>query len=510
MRRIGIDVGGTNTDAVLLEGTTILRAIKTPTTEDVTSGIKAALAHILKGGIAREAPIGAIMIGTTHFTNAVVERRGIARTAVVRIGLPAAASLPPFIDWPEDLRSKVEGPTFLLRGGNEFDGRPIVPFDCDGMRRAAAEIAASGVDSAAITAVFSPLTDACEAEAAAILADVAPQVSVTLSSALGRIGLIERENATILNSCLHGLARRTVKAFRTAIAESGLSAPLYLTQNDGTVMLAELAERFPVLCFASGPTNSMRGAALLSGVENAIVLDVGGTTTDVGMLQGGFPREANSKVDIGGVRTSFRMPDVVSIALGGGTLVTPAPLRIGPESAGFRITERARVFGGPDLTLTDIGVARGKAEIGDKALVAEIGAELQADAASWVAGKIADMIDRMKTSAADVPVLAVGGGAFLVPDELPGVSQVVKVVNAGVANAVGAAMAQVSGEIDRIFQNRSREEAIAEARAIADERAVAAGAREDSLALLDVEDMPLAYVPGNALRVRVRVVGDAM
>lgn len=510
MRRIGIDVGGTNTDAVLLEGTEILRAIKTPTTEDVTSGIKTALAHILKDDIAREAPIGAIMIGTTHFTNAVVERRGLERIAVIRIGLPAAASLPPFVDWPQDLRSKVEGVTFLLRGGNEFDGRPIVPFDRDGMRRAAEAIVASGVTSAAITAVFSPLTDACEEEAAAILAEAAPHVSVTLSSALGRIGLIERENATILNSCLHGLARRTVNAFRAAIAESGLSAPLYLTQNDGTVMLADLAERFPVLCFASGPTNSMRGAALLSGIENAIVLDVGGTTTDAGMLQGGFPREANSKVDIGGVRTSFRMPDVVSIALGGGTLVTPTPFKIGPESAGFRITERALVFGGPDLTLTDIGVAHGKAEIGDKARVGDIGDELKADATSWIARKITDLIDHMKTSAADVAVLAVGGGAFLIPDQLPGVSKVVKVANAGVANAVGAAMAQVSGEIDRIFQNRSREEAITEARAIADERAIAAGARKDSLTLLDVEDMPLAYIPGNALRVRVRVVGDAL
>lgn len=204
------------------------------------------------------------------------------------------------------------------------------------------------------------------------------------------------------------------------------------------------------------------------------------------------------------------MPDVVSIALGGGTLVTPTPFKIGPESAGFRITERALVFGGPDLTLTDIGVADGQAEIGDKARVGDIGDELKAAAASWIAGKITDLIDHMKTSAADVAVLAVGGGVFLIPDQLPGVSKVVKVAIAGVANAVGAAMAQVSGEIDRIFQNRTREEAITEARAIADERAIAAGARKDSLTLLDVEDMPLAYIPGNALRVRVRVVGDAL
>ena len=129
---------------------------------------------------------------------------------------------------------------------------------------------------------------------------------------LGRIGLLERENATLLNASLKELARTTTHAFVEAIRRSGLEAQLYLTQNDGTVMLAGVAEKFPVFSFASGPTNSMRGGAFLSGLANAVVVDVGGTTTDVGMLTNGFPREANNVVEIGGVRTLFRMPDVVS------------------------------------------------------------------------------------------------------------------------------------------------------------------------------------------------------
>ncbi len=92
-------------------------------------------------------------------------------------------------------------------------------------------------------------------------------------------------------------------AFQTAIAESGLAAPLYITQNDGTVAEAATAARFPVFSFASGPTNSMRGAAWLSGLQDAMVADVGGTTTDVGQLRHGFPREANAVVEVGGVRT---------------------------------------------------------------------------------------------------------------------------------------------------------------------------------------------------------------
>lgn len=508
MKRIGIDVGGTNTDAVLLDGSRILRAIKSPTTADVTSGVRAALAHVLADPDGTTPDVRAVMIGTTHFTNAVIERRGLSKVAVIRIGLPAASSIEPMADWPEDLHRAVAGPVFLLHGGHEFDGRPIVAFDRDGMRRAAEAIRDSGIAAAAITAVFSPLIADCEREAAAILAEVAPDVSVTLSSDLGRIGLIERENATILNSALHGLARRTVAAFRQAITETGLTGPLYLTQNDGTVMRAEEAERFPVLCFASGPTNSMRGAHLLSGLADAVVLDVGGTTTDAGMLQAGFPRQANTQVDIGGVRTFFRMPDVVAIALGGGTVVREAPFTVGPDSVGFRLLEKARIGGGDTLTLTDVGVRLGLLELGDAERRNEIPLDLSEAAQIWIRRRLAELVDRMKTSGADLPVIAVGGGAFLVPDHLPGVSKVIKVENAGVANAVGAAMSQVSGESDRIFYGVPRDEAIAETLRTARAQAVAAGAAPDTLAVLDVDDTPMSYIPGDPLRVRVRVIGD--
>src|SRR5207248_2751652 len=132
-------------------------------------------------------------------------------------------------------------------------------------------------------------------------------------------------------------------------------------------MLAEVAEAYPVYSFASGPTNSMRGAAFLSRLADALVVDVGGTTTDVGALRHGFPREANNVVEVGGVRTLFRMPDLLSLALGGGTLVADGPLRVGPVSVGYQLTERALVFGGRDLTVSDVAVAAGLCDIGDRA-----------------------------------------------------------------------------------------------------------------------------------------------
>jgi len=346
-RRIGIDVGGTNTDAVLLDGTRVVHAVKTPTTADVTTGITTGLRDLL-----REAPasggVSAVMIGTTHFTNAVVQRRDLTRVAAVRIGLPSGASLPPFVDWPADLAALVRAEVLMLEGGHEYDGRPIVPFDERGMREAARRIRAAGLTSVAIASVFSPLNAECEERAAAIVKAECPDVAVTLSHHLGRIGLLERENAALLNAALIDLARRTTRAFTDALQASGLTAPLYLTQNDGTVMLASMAEAFPVYSFASGPTNSMRGAAFLSGLADAIVIDVGGTTTDIGSLRHGFPREANNVVEVGGVRTLFRMPDLLSLGLGGGSLVSADGAAVGPRSVGYRLVEEGRVFGGSD------------------------------------------------------------------------------------------------------------------------------------------------------------------
>jgi N-methylhydantoinase A/oxoprolinase/acetone carboxylase beta subunit len=512
-RRIGIDVGGTNTDAVLLEEDTVAAAVKTPTTADVTTGITRALAALVQ-----QAPgarlAQAVMIGTTHFTNAVVQRRDLGRVAAVRIGLPSGASLPPFVDWPEDLADLVRAEVVMLEGGHEFDGRPLVPFDTRGMRAAARRIREAGIRSVAIAAVFSPLNASGEEEAAAILQEECPDVAVTLSHRLGRIGLLERENAALLNACLIALARTTTRAFTQALRASGIAAPLYLTQNDGTVMLADVAEAYPVYSFASGPTNSMRGAAFLSKRDEALVIDVGGTTTDIGSLRHGFPREANNVVEIGGVRTLFRMPDLLSLGLGGGTMVSTAGVgttrgpTIGPASVGYRLTEQGIVFGGDVLTVTDVAVAAGLIDLGDRARVASLPAALVREALARIRAMIEEGVDRMKTDAGETPLIAVGGGSFLVPPRLAGVSEVLNVPHQAVANAVGAAIAQVSGEVDQIFQNLSRDEAIARARRAAEDKAVAAGADRATINVVEVEDLPLAYLPGNSLRTRVRVVGE--
>ena len=503
--RIGVDVGGTNTDAVLVDGREVLAEAKTPTTADVTRGIVAALRALVAASGVEASRVQAVMIGTTHFTNAVVEARRLAPTGVVRLGLPATEALPPLVGWPAPLREALGGHVRLCHGGHEFDGRRIAPLDAGELRSAAADFAASGVETVAISSVFSPVNAEAEQEAAEILAGELPGAAISLSHEIGRIGLLERENATIMNACLRALAAQIVAAFRAALAELGLDAPVYLSQNDGTLMTVDYAERYPVATFASGPTNSMRGAAFLSGLADCAVVDIGGTTSDVGILQHGFPREASVAVEIGGVRTNFRMPDVLSLGIGGGSHVHGG--EVGPQSVGYELTSRALVFGGDVLTATALAVAAGLVELGDPGRVAGIDA---GPALARIEARIAETVDRMKTSPDPIPVVVVGGGSILLRDTLPGASELVKPAHFAVANAIGAAIAQVGGEVDRIvaLEGTTREAALEAAKEEALEKAVAAGAARDAVRVVDVEDVPIADLPGNATRIKVKAVGD--
>ncbi|MEF2070329.1 hydantoinase/oxoprolinase family protein [Consotaella aegiceratis] len=508
--RIGIDVGGTNTDAALMDGLRVVAACKSPTTADVSSGVVSALRQVMSSSSVEASAIEAVMIGTTHFTNAVVERRRLLQVAAIRLGLPATKALPPMTDWPEDLAATLGRHRYMVHGGHEFDGREIAPLDEAEIARIALEIKAKGLKTASITSVFSPVTPVMEQRAAEILLNEIPDLRVSLSHEIGRVGFLERENAAIMNACLADLSRHVVASFRQALRDMAITAPFFVSQNDGTLMTPDHVERYPVLTFASGPTNSMRGAAMLAGEKEAMVVDIGGTTSDVGMLMQGFPRESAVAVDIGGVRTNFRMPDVLAIGLGGGSLVRDEGRRIGPDSVGYEITSKALVFGGDTLTTTDIVVAAGLEDIGDRSRVAHVPAATVENALDTMHRMVDEAVDRMKTSADPLPVVLVGGGSILVSRDLPSASKVIRPENASVANAIGAAIAQVGGEVDRIYslEGTSRDAVLNGAKAEASDNARRAGAAAETVKIVDIEEVPLAYLPGSATRIRVKAVGD--
>ncbi|XP_041376475.1 uncharacterized protein LOC121388978 [Gigantopelta aegis] len=574
---VGVDVGGTNTDAVVLSleknMPQVLSAVKELTTSDVTTGVKRAVHSALvkahdKG---HEIAVVQMNIGTTHFVNAAVQGKDLAKIAVIRLCGTVSHALPPFSDFPRHLKDVICGSVHLVDGGYRFDGREIDPVSNDQIYKVVKEIKDAGISGIVLSGVFSPVRNEQEIFVADLIRNMFPEdpdwdPSITLSHEIGSLGLLERENAAILNECLKPLCKKTILGFHDALTAAGLTCPIFLTQNDGTLINSENVIHHPVHTFASGPTNSMRGAAYLCDVKDAIVIDIGGTTTDVGVLKNKFPREAATNVKIGNVRTNFRMPDVLSIGLGGGSYIVHNKtddgqlqgVTIGPLSAGFRLMEEAKVFAstsddsGRKLTTTDIAVAGGLCQLGNPENVKNISKETVEAALNKIIQMIEECIDKVKFTDQNLPVILVGGGSILLNPNKPikGASKVIRPEHFGVANAIGAGLCQVSGTVESVvsmmdmldvelmnlkvkeavdavtddpdgkereiaeqnarkpFFVAARDMALADYIAKATEIAIKAGADPKSIEIIDKVDMTLSYLPGQATRIKIKVVGN--
>ncbi|NMH98417.1 hydantoinase/oxoprolinase N-terminal domain-containing protein [Pseudonocardia acidicola] len=509
--RVGIDVGGTNTDAVILDKEDrLLAKVKHPTTPDVTTGILSALRRVLEQLDGAAGNVSHVMLGTTHATNAILERRNLNRVAVIRLGGPATLSIPPLAGWPPDLKAAISCGETIVDGGVEMTGEPIVPLDEDAVRRFLDGVREQA-EGVAISGVFSPVLSDQEYRVEELVREVLGDIPVSLSHEIGSLGLLERENACVLNAALVGVAARVTAGLSNAMSANGITAEAYIAQNDGTLMSLDYVRRYPILTIGSGPTNSMRGASYLTGALDALVVDVGGTSTDIGILISGFPRESSTAVEIGGVRTNFRMPDLVSLAIGGGTILgeSDGTVALGPGSVGYRLSTEALVFGGAVPTITDAIVASGRASgIGDAGRTTGF-EELLLRAITASDARIEDAVDRVKTSGRELPLIAVGGGSGLIPETLEGVAGVHRPENYDVANAIGAAIASVSGELDRVFAygKDGRDEAIAEAVQLARDEAIRAGADPAHVEVVEVEEVPLAYLTEPVARIRVKAAG---
>ena len=509
--RIGVDVGGTNTDAVVTDDTgDVVAATKTASTPEPIDRIKAAVAAVLDQ-VDDPSAVGKAMLGTTHPTNAIIRRQDLDRVGVLRLAAPSSLGVRPGAAWPEDLQRMVIAHSEIVGGGFEYDGTPIAALDEDAVRRFGSSCA-QNVSAIAVSCPFSPAIIDHELRAAELLAEeCGADFPVSLSHTVGSLGLLERENATILNASLLTVAKRVVAGFRSTLTEAGLEVASFLTQNDGTLMAVDEADKYPVLTVGSGPTNSMRGASTLAGLSDALVIDVGGTSADVGILVDGFPRESTAAVEVGGVRTNFRMPDLISVGLGGGSVVRNGDgVAVGPDSVGFDVVTKAVCMGGSTLTLSDVSLAAGRLEgFGDPGLLAGLDESLTDAAMDWVDQRIGVLCERMKASSTLLPLIAVGGGAHLVPPTLRGISEVLWPAHHSVANAFGAAIAEAAGSIDKVYgyDTAGREACLDAARAEAEDAAIRAGADPKQVRITRIVEIPMTYAPGGRCRVIVKAVG---
>ncbi|OKL56411.1 hypothetical protein UA08_08053 [Talaromyces atroroseus] len=518
--RIGVDVE-------------IVASYKTPTTPDITAGICKAIEGILTPNNIQPADILSINIGTTHFINAIIEcdKSKLDRVAVLRLCGPFCREVAPFEEFPPSLRAVIQGHVGYLSGGVEVDGRRIGDIDEGEVLDHARQIRERADKAVVVIGVFSPLDVADitqEEKTKRILEKALPGVNIVVSRSIGNLGFIERENASILNASIVRCGRAVVRNIQLAVMKMGLLAcPLYLTQNDGTVMDAHTAASLPIKTFSSGATNSLIGAVFLAGLHlpdseidleksQVIMVDIGGTSSDFAALSpSGFPRQSTAVVKVGGVRTAFAMPEVLSLGLGGGSIVHvdgDGNVTVGPDSVGYRLQNTAQCFGGDVLTATDIAVAASNS--GDSLIKLQWKTSpddvVVEGAREYMCQVLTRGIERMKASNKDVIALMVGGGSMIQIDEPKCVKRCIKPRFSNVANAVGAAIAKVAGESDciQIPQGRTSEQMVENVKEQAVRLAIKNGAQPDSVEIVEIDILPVPYTSVGAVRIVAKAVGE--
>lgn len=445
-----------------------------------------------------------------------------AKVAILRLSRSFTKGIPPCSEWPSELRAIIYGYHGFLNGGLHVHGEEEARVDESQVIHECEQIKKLGIKTVVISGVYSPIDVDVRQEDRVrdIVVSCIPDADVVCSHEVANLGFMERENASILNASILKFARRAVNGFQAVVNRLGLSCGLFLTQNDGTLVDVVHAARLPIRTFLSGPTNSIAGAGYLGNSDHnnefsTLVIDIGGTTTDVGvLLPSGVPRRASAYSTIAGIRVNYSMPHLETIGLGGGSRVRndefSTSCTVGPDSVGNRLEQEALIFGGRTLTATDIAVAAGNIELGDSQLVNNhVDRSLVANAISQIRKRLSTTLDLIKTSGEPLPVILVGGGAIIASEDLKDATEVTKPPFHDVANAIGAAIASVGATVDSIKDTShvSSTEAIEQVKQEAIEKVVQDGAKPDSTKIVSIDVLPLQYM-ANKLRVVVRATGD--
>jgi Hydantoinase/oxoprolinase N-terminal region/Hydantoinase/oxoprolinase len=378
---------------------------------------------------------------------------GLESVAVLRLGA-ATTAVPPLALWPPDLRDRVVFASTCVAGGARLDGTDFEPLDEAGIAEFARTIAGR-VDAVAVTGVFAPLTPDHELAAAAILdRELGGAVPIVLSHEIGGTGLLERENATVLQAAMTVPALRNTDRVQDMLAEHGLGhAELFFARNDGTIVAIDYAATHPLALYGAAAAATVRGAARLAGEPDALVAltRADGTPPAICSVAAGLPRLNTGHTTIAGVPTSVRVVAQVSA---------------GPGSTGPTFDSQAMI----------------------------------------------EAIDRAKTAPTNLPLLLGGPGAHELADALPprltGTVGVRCPPWAPAAAAIGVATAPVGGEAERIValagDAAATREAVSE---VARAAAIRAGADPRYAETKLIEETPLSYLANPAVALRARAEG---
>lgn len=355
---IGVDTGGTFTDAAVIDGSThrVLATAKAVTTKgDLAVGVIEAVAAALGAMPTAVAPgaVGLLSVSTTLATNAVVEGHG-DEVGVVLVGFDAAMAERTGI-----AAAFPSSPVARVPGGHDHGGRELEPFDLGALDRAVAAMGDRPV-AFAVSATFATRNPEHELVAAQRIAELTGK-PVTRSGELSSgLDAPRRALTAVLNARLIGRVSTLVTAVERAMVHLGLDCPLMLVKGDGSVALAATVALRPIETVLSGPAASLVGARWLSGLDDFLLADMGGTTTDLGIVRAGRPAVAEQGAEVGGWRTMVRAVDMRTLGLGGdsevlveGSAVVLAPRRVVPLS--LAASRRPEVL---DLLAADLADVR--------------------------------------------------------------------------------------------------------------------------------------------------------
>ncbi|WP_164684764.1 hydantoinase/oxoprolinase N-terminal domain-containing protein [Brevibacillus reuszeri] len=455
MHRLGIDVDKGSTTAVVMDQHGMILALAKETTapDSLVKGIGTVLEKILTQIDQVHTTICDVIIGTDYFANALLEGKHLAKVCSIRIG-QAKSTIPPLYGGPMLIHQALGLGTFYVQGGHELDGSPtwIEPCkqDIEKYLRSTHHL---GFEAFAITGSFSPVNHSHEKLVAdwihEILGDDYP---ITMSHELGSIGFLERENSAILNSALSKVIIHSLKGLEDLMKQCRIDANISFTQNDGSLLSYKSVLYHPIRTFGSRISNSFRGASLLTGLQDCVVVDVSHSDVCVGVIEGGFPREKRRNQKMAGISVNLQMPDIT------------------------RLPHRGQLIVNDELLDT-----------------------------------VYHAIQRFQPRFEPLPIVFVGeesaplAAAFKYPW-----ADVLHPTHYENASAIGTCIAPVSGSVDRIYwlEDMNREETIHLAKIEAIQSAIHAGAIPETVFVQTVETIPLSYMPTKALRIKVKAIGS--
>lgn len=320
---LGVDTGGTYTDAVILDldDYSVIAKRKSPTThEDLSIGLFKSVDAVFKATDIRPEDISAVGISTTLATNSVLEGRG-GEVGLILIG------------WnPMDEIDFGEKKHVVVSGGYDQRGKALAPLSKAELEEAIKEVS-EGVDSLAISGLFANLNPTQEKKVKALAEELTGLPTVAGHELSAVLGVDLRAETAVLNGRLIPAVSKFFNDVEKTFRDKGITAPIMAYKGDGSVMSLEDAKHYPVETILSGPAASSMGGKVLSGLEDCIVVDIGGTSTDIAVMSEGFPQVQQEGARIGGWRTRVKAVDMYTVALGGDSKIAleGSKFIIGPE-----------------------------------------------------------------------------------------------------------------------------------------------------------------------------------